>query len=159
MMTRKVQRSWTKPDRSLRPTASKNRPFQSFSSTCPNILAMVTAVEAAKIANTRRPPSARTRANKVRSRTRLKSCVGAALMSASARGGLATTPGTIGITGCAACGSFGIVSAGACGALGATVEATSAFIPPAPTLLRPLDHWLGQHIRAKREAEEHLKAD
>ena len=66
MMTRNVQRSWTKPDRSLRPTASKNWPFHSLSRTCPNMLAMVTAIEATKIATTRRPPSARrsTRANK-----------------------------------------------------------------------------------------------
>lgn len=64
-------------------------------------------LQTAKIATTRRPPSARTRANTVRSRVRLKSCVGAAAMNSSAREGLTATPDINGSTGSAVCGTSG----------------------------------------------------
>ena len=114
MIARKVHTKWTKPTGPLRPTASKNWPFHSLSRTCPSMLAIVTTIEVTKIANTRRPPCARrsTRANKLRSRTRLKSCWGAAATS-STKAGLSAATGIIATIGGTGVSGLGVSSGGA----------------------------------------------
>ena len=129
MMTRNVQRKCTKAERSFRPTASKNWPFHSLSRTCPSMLAIVTTIEATKIASTSRPPCARrsTRVNKLRSRARSKSCMGVAATS-SANTGLAAAIGIIGMIGGTACNTPGVSCGGRCEARIGRVDARSVFI-------------------------------